>query len=785
MAPEPPAFNGAAPLPAEETLNLREVGRTLRRHARIIAATALVTTGIAVYLAYRQVPRYLSTATIRMADNRRAITGGLEGEAAERINRGGVDPILSEIEVLRSRSLLGRVVDGSGLRLRLEVDGKPVGALAEASSTPEQPATSVPMRFTRGGVEATVNGRRLAAAYGQPIDLGTMRFTVPKHPGVETATLVVRPRERVVAALVGGLRTKPRERTNLVDVSYMASVPQDAQRVLQSLVVHFQAHDAQQAQQTSRRRRLFLEEQLSETQAVAASAQVALSNFRRTQQAYSSRERFSAEQEGLMNLEVRREELEAERQLNQSLLTQLERGNGDARALRALVSSPAVAANPLVGQLYEQLARFETIRDSLTSGPWRSAASNPDLERVNQQITNTQRRVVEAVRSQVAALDARITALDALRARRESRIETLPDVEAEEVRLTQEVATTQAVADQLRSELQRARISEAVEAGGIEIVDPASYPAAPVPTRRPVQILLGLLVGLGLGGGLAFVLDQLNTSIRTREDLDEITRSPSLAVIPEIISASGRKRLRAGKSDPQKAGTGLDERLVAVHNPQSPGAEAYRTLRTNLIFSRALHRMRTLVVTSAGPAEGKTTTSINLAATFAQQGMRVLLVDCDLRRPRVHDSFAVQREPGLTQLLFRYNTLDEVLHDTPVPNLNVIASGTLPPNPAELLGGQQMGEVIAQLRERFDLVLLDTPPVLLAPDSSILGASSDGVLLVVRAGVTERAAVQQSVQQLQGVGANLLGAVLNDPENKLPGYSGYQAYAYYGQDERK
>jgi succinoglycan biosynthesis transport protein ExoP len=187
-------------------------------------------------------------------------------------------------------------------------------------------------------------------------------------------------------------------------------------------------------------------------------------------------------------------------------------------------------------------------------------------------------------------------------------------VEAEEVRLTQEVATTQAVADQLRSELQRARISEAVEAGAVEIVDPASYPAAPMPTRRSVQILLGLLVGLGLGGGLAFVLDQMNTTIRAREDLEEITRTPSLAVIPEI-SVNGRRRLRPGKTEVVKPGSGLDDRLVAVHQAQSPGAEAYRTLRTNLIFSRSLHRMRTLVVTSAGPAEGKTTTSINLAAS--------------------------------------------------------------------------------------------------------------------------------------------------------------------------
>jgi capsular exopolysaccharide synthesis family protein len=196
------------------------------------------------------------------------------------------------------------------------------------------------------------------------------------------------------------------------------------------------------------------------------------------------------------------------------------------------------------------------------------------------------------------------------------------------------------------------------------------------------------------------------------------------------------------------------------------------------MFSQAVQSMQTLVVTSASPSEGKTTTASNLAVAFAQQGMRVLLLDCDLRRARLHRIFGVSREPGLTEFVLGFSDEEAVTRATSVPGLYVIPSGKLPPNPAELLGGESMRRALTALTEGYDLIIVDTPPLLAAADAAILATLSDGVLLVLRAGSTENAAAQQSMQQLGAVGARVIGAVLNDPDAQVPKYGAYYSYEY-------
>jgi tyrosine-protein kinase Etk/Wzc len=606
-----------------------------------------------------------------------------------------------------------------------------------------------------------------------------VRFTVDRAPQLtREARATVVPREAAINALASGLETRERTSTDLFDVSYTAGDRYTAQRVLAGIVAGFQARNAEQSQQESRRRRIFLEQQLLETDSVLSDAQLALTLFRQNQAVYSTREEYGSQQAGVVDLEARREVLEAERQSSRTLLAAVERGGVDARSLGALMSSPAISSNPVIVRLYNQLSDYQTARDTLLTGEFRASAESPEVQRLNVLITGTEQRIAETVRSQVSSLDARIGSLDDLMARREGRMQRLPGVEMEEVRLTQQVAATQTVADQLRAELQRARIAEAVEVGQVEVVDPASLPGAPVPQNRPLRILVGLVMGLTLGAGAALVREQMNTTIQRREELDALLQTSTLAVIPGLGTAGkgrGRGWWPRGRAVERSDTAGL-----AALDARAPGAEAYRTLRTNLLFSRTT-RPRTLVVTSAGPAEGKTTTSSNLAATFAQQGMTVVLVDCDLRRPRVHEVFEAEREPGLTQWMLGYCSAEEALRSTRVERLSVLPAGTLPPNPSELLGSGQMLEVLRELQARFDLVILDTPPVLLAPDASVLAAGADGVLLVARAGVTDRNAARDAAQQLAKVGAPVMGGVLNDPEGKTRhGYQAYYSYHRYG-----
>lgn len=302
------------------------------------------------------------------------------------------------------------------------------------------------------------------------------------------------------------------------------------------------------------------------------------------------------------------------------------------------------------------------------------------------------------------------------------------------------------------------------------------------------MLFFGLLGGLLGGAGAAFGLERLNTSIRRRDEIERLLGVPGLAVVPQFAAATvlnqgGLRRLPLPRIvETRKA---KQAELVTVDALASSASEAYRTLRTNIIFSQVTQTIRRLVVTSPGPGEGKTTTAANLAVAFAQQGLRVLLIDCDLRRSRLHKVFEVARSPGLPELLVGMASVDEVVRPTRVPTLSVIPGGTSPPHPAELLGGAQMKAALDSLGPSYDLIILDTPPVLASADASVVSAAADGVVLVLRAGMTERGAALEAVQQVTGVGGRVVGCVLNDTDNAMSRYGKpYHYYAYYSRPDQ-
>jgi tyrosine-protein kinase Etk/Wzc len=465
----------------------------------------------------------------------------------------------------------------------------------------------------------------------------------------------------------------------------------------------------------------------------------------------------------------------------QSLLDELSKAKqaGDSNTLLALASSPQIADNKVITTLFGQLLAYQAARDSLTFGDYGRATTDPDVQRLDGLITVTRSKLTDALRGHVAGLNARVAALDGLRQRSSAEMQALPDAEAEEVRHTQNLETMQKMADQLRDEYQKARIAEAVEGGQVEILDYAALPDRPIPGRTLLKLMLGLLVGLLVASGTAFGVEQMNTVIREPEELEGTLAVPGLAVIPRIESNPNavRSKLRLPRLVKGEKGK---RTLITVSDAQSTGAEAYRKLRTNLIFARTLNQMHRLLVTSASEAEGKSTVTANLGVTFAQQGMRVLLIDGDLRRPTIHKMFAVSQAPGFTQVVLGQESIEQAIRATRVPNLFVMPAGTLPPNPAELLGQNQTAALLAQLANDFDMVLIDSSPVAAAADAIILATLADGVLMVVRAGETDRSAAQYALQQIERVGGKIVGAVLNDPDAKLPRYG--QKYAYHYQE---
>jgi len=319
----------------------------------------------------------------------------------------------------------------------------------------------------------------------------------------------------------------------------------------------------------------------------------------------------------------------------------------------------------------------------------------------------------------------------------------------------------------LRQQLAQMEVSGAVGTSGLELVTPAVAPASPSSPKPREDAALGLVAGLILGLGAAFLRDSLDDTLSSKDAAEQLSGAPVLTMVPMV--ASWKRR---------------DQPLViSVSHPLSPAAEAYRSLRTSLQFARQERDLRTLVVTSPAATEGKTSTIANLGAVFAQAGERVVLVSCDLRKPRIGSFFGLDEQYGLTTVLLGEQALADVLQPVSgFETLWLLGAGPLPSNPAELLNGAATREVFAALRGEFDLVLIDSPPVLPVTDAAILSKDADGTLLVVAAGQTKRVDVRRAAEKLAQVNAPLVGTILNEVTRQVGyGYGGGYGSSYgYG-----
>jgi succinoglycan biosynthesis transport protein ExoP len=802
--PPGPSFDDAFERQAGGSVSAAYIFGVLRRRYRLVLGLMLLGIIAGAYLASQTAASYRAVATIRLAGERRALTGDIENPTPE-LGRTA-DPLLSLAQLVRSYSVMGAVVDSLGLQLTSLTPEFGTKRLSGIQVDPQAAGDSILVKFYQNGVKAKLGTQEARAPYGETLDLGKVRFSVPVAPDVPEAILRVIPRQMAIDQLITGVLVTPRTGTDVIDIVYYASDPRLAQRVVNTTVSVFKELSILTAKQKSQRRREFLESQLKQTDSLLTRAQAELASFRSRQQLASSANALDDQQRAMLAIDARRAELEADRSTFATLLTQLKKGGeaGEGEAIRALAASPAMVDNPRVSDYYRQLSNYQYRLDSMTTGPWRAAETNPDLIQLKTLIGTTKQQLRQAVGSHVSTLDARIAALGNLRTRNAASLQVLPAMAEEEARLTGRVQTLTSTIDQVRKDYQNARMAEEVEAGDVDVVDLAGTPYAPVAAAAFIKLALGLVLGLLLGTGGAFLLEALNTSIRKPEDLETALHVPGLAVIPRLTGAEPAQRrlgglLRPGKRAQLESKRPTAASLGTVTQPFSVGVEAFRMLRTSLVWCEQGDDMKTLVVTSAAPGEGKTLTSANLAVTFAYDGLRVLLIDCDVRRPRLHGLFQVPRSPGLMDLLTpSYNgdgapslTFDpsagrtdsgrpvtDVVRSTNVRGLSLLTCGALPTNPSGLLSGVRMRVLLRELAKSFDLVILDTPPVLATADAGILASLADGVLLVVRAGQTDRVAAKRAHQQLVNVGARVVGTVLNDPGGEVSQYGDY----YYPYD---
>ena len=434
----------------------------------------------------------------------------------------------------------------------------------------------------------------------------------------------------------------------------------------------------------------------------------------------------------------------------------------------------------LLDKLREKEAEFETQYAQATTQfglgyPKVTELSN-QLKQVRAAIESEKTKIQDRIRDEYLAAVQRENLLVSAFNQQKQEANQLNESAIEYSVLKRDAESNRQLYQDLLQRLKEAGVSAGLRSSNIRIVDIARTPTQPVTPNVRRSLVLGILLGLGLGIGLALVLESFDTTVRNMEEVSAISTLPALGTIPlqAASNASLRKRLTTISTDMDRSGLPV---LVTYERPKSEAAEAYRALRTSILLSSFGAPPKVILVTSAMPQEGKTTISANSALVLAQRGSRVLLVDADLRRPGVEKLFGLAPRGGLSTLISGSDKVEDVVFPFPgVPNLWILPAGPIPPQPAELLGSTVMKDHIAQWRNEFDHVIIDTPPCLSVTDAVLLSPQADRVILVARAGQTTKPALRRACDLLLQVNARVMGIVLN--AFSVHSAEGY--YYYYG-----
>jgi capsular exopolysaccharide synthesis family protein len=556
---------------------------------------------------------------------------------------------------------------------------------------------------------------------------------------------------------LGGLSVMPIRNTRIVEIRYASTDPAWTAQAANALAKAYIQQNMENKFSSSKEAADWLGDRLAEQKKALEGSEAAL-------QAYKERNGTVSVADSASNIVVQRltdlnsalTKAKTERINKEGLYNQLKA----AESAGSIESFPAVLANDYVQKLRSDLDDLKRQEAVLSQ---RFGDRNPEMIKVRSQVTSADAKlkleiskVVDSVSSEYqAALSSEKnlqTALDQQKG--EALSQNRKGIEYGV--LQREVDSNKQIYESLMARTKETGISSELRASNIRVIDPAEVPRSPISPNVRRDITVSLAGALALALGLAFLIEQFDNRIRTPQELKANLSVPFLGMVPVTKLKDGANPM--------------------LHNGVQPNfVEAIKTIRTNVLFSSSEDGLKTLVVTSAGPGEGKSTVASNLAIALAQAGQRVVLIDADMRRPRVHEVFDVAQEPGLSNVLTGNAKMAEAIRKSDVHGLWLLAAGHIPPNPSELLGSPRYADVIASLDSHFDWAIVDTPPVLAVSDSMVAGNAASGVVFVVGSDKTSRAAARAAVEQLQAANAHLIGAVLNNVNlDRHPHY--YAAY---------
>jgi capsular exopolysaccharide synthesis family protein len=760
-----PLRNLAQPVPVightADSAHLREYLAVILKRKWLILTLAIVATSLTAIQMYRLPNIYEAVVEIVIEQKTRNVlqTQGL-------IVREQRDPAFwsTQLKLLENPLLARQVI----LLLDLQSNPDFLGGQAAPSivSSVRRVFSRRPREKSQAGLVPTVN-------YEAEEALGPEKLTPAQMEQLE-------PYEDAVRA---NLVVEPVEKTNLVRIRFTHSDPVIAMKVANTLADVFRVNDVMRETYGSTDAADKLAQHIAELQ-----LKIKQGEGQRIEVLKNSGLPLNPKAQGI-NITLERLQTLS----GQLLAAEMERKNIQAAYKAALEtkdsndiwSIPEVLGDPIVQNARSKIRDLEQARSAMLvqyTPEW------PEVKKIDEQIKHVEREMkkspVEIITAMKARLDAAEKKVGKLRQdydheREDANKQGLSEIQMSN--LNQELETNKQFYNTLYQRQKELELTSNDKFNNISIAAPARQPRAPIGPKRVRNIVIALLLSLGAGIGLAFLLDYLDDTLKSIEDVDRHVHLPTLALIPapraERMLLRGRGAVAAEDDDGNMAASD-NTALALIKDVRSPITEAYRHLRTSLLLSSAGQPPKTMLVTSSQPSEGKTTTAINTAVMLAQTGAEVLLLDCDLRRPRIHTHFGMTNARGVTNFLSGETDLEALIQTyDKLPNLKVLTSGPVPPSAAELLGSDEMRKLLYALGERFAHIVIDSPPAISFTDASILSTMVDGVILVVHGGRSSRAVVRRAKQQLLDVGAHIFGIVLNNV--KLESGDSYYYAGYY------
>jgi len=760
--------SGYKPDSEEIGVQLREWWRRVLRHKLLIALIVLLVTAIVTVEVFRDKSIYAATATVEIEKENRTLfrTGDIEiGTDDSDYGYQTQREMKSKIRLLQTRPLLEDVA----IILRLDQNPEFMAILERKGITEaiKSLSSSISMQGKKKAPTAVAEIPDVQLGENQPRSAEESTRLAP-----------------AVDVLQSGLSADPIEDTRLLAISFKHSNPQLAAAVANTIANVFIARGRRGKSSAFEETNSWLSTKTRELQAKVQQAEKNLADYTNQREIFSTDGKENLVTGKLSALHSQAMQAEMKRMLSQSLYEEVKKGNVD-KLPEAFADPQTIALQGKLNELSTQMAQMRV----------KLGAEHPKVVELNRQITTIQKQVEDSRTKLADRLKA-----DYERAMRDEQSlnAALNQAKTEAAQqnennikfsiLRQEVETAKHLYTDFLQKTNQANLqaaSQETNSKKTQLVEPALVPASPVGPNRLRTIMIGLLLSLAAGIGLALFLEFLNNTIKSVEDVTSYLGLPALAIVPAL----NKKQLQVQTEEStaltplmasEKAFLQLGR--LMVNNNHSAFAEAYRSIRTSILLSSAGTPPRTILVTSSQPGEGKTTTAINTAIALSQLKARTLIIDADMRRPSMHKVFGLPHSQGLSTYLSSNEVeVGTLIQKLPLPDLYLLPSGMIPPDPAELVSSGKMKELLEILAPEFQYIIIDSPPMINVSDSIVLSTLADGVIFVVKGGDTKRSIVRRARQELAAVRARVIGVVINNLNLRSEGYDDYYYQRYHSE----